>query len=369
MDRIRISSVRAISLIVSLAILMCLGPAMSLALGRSGAVYVLTNQSTGNAVMVYQRAPDGTLSFSGKFSTGGEGAGTGADPLGSQGSLVLGRGHHFLYAANAGSNDVSVFALDGLNLHLIGRAASGGTMPVSIAVDGPLVYVLNAGGTPNIAGFAFVPFIHWLLALPNSTRNLPGGTGSAPADVGFSPDGSVLMVTEKNTNQIDTFSVDDRGEASQPIANKSSGTTPFGLVFTHGGFALVVEAGTGALSSYEVDESGDLGTVTTSLSDGQTAACWVVVTDDSRFAYVANAGSNTISSYSVSRDGVLYLTNPDAATTAAPLDMALSSDSRFLYVRNGTNMISGFRVEEDGSLTPVGSVGGIPPGSQGIAAR
>lgn len=373
MPKTHFLSARKVAVIAALAVLICLAPAAKLAQGRSGAVYVLTNQSTGNAVMVYQRASDGTLSFSGTFSTGGKGAGTGADPLGSQGSLVLGRGHHFLYAANAGSNDVSVFAVDSLKLHLIGRTPSGGTMPVSVAVDGPLVYVLNAGGTPNITGFVFVPFIHWLLPLPNSTRNLPGGKGSAPAEVAFSPDGSVLMVTEKNTNKIDTFAVNDNGEASQPIANNSSGATPFGFVFTHGGFALVSEAGPGALSSYEVDERGDLGTLTTSLSDTQKAGCWVVATDDSRYAYVANTASDSISSYSVTRDGTLYLLNPTAAMTGSgtvPIDMALSDDSQFLYVRDGgTGMLSAFRVEADGSLTPVGSVGGVPAGSQGVAAR
>ena len=373
MPKVHILSLRKLVGLTALAALTCLGFATSPAQGRSGAVYVLTNQSTGNAVMVYQRVSDGTLSFSGTFSTGGTGVGTGADPLGSQGSLVLGRGHQFLYALNAGSNDVSVFAVDGLKLHLVTRTPSGGTMPVSIAVRGPLVYVLNAGGTPNITGFAFVPFIHLLLPLPNSTRNLPGGVGSAPAEVAFSPDGSVLMVTEKNTNKIDTFAVNDDGEASQPMPHKSSGATPFGFAFIHGGLALVSEAGPGALSSYEVDDSGDLGTLTTSLSDTQKAGCWVVATDDSRYAYVANTGSNSISSYSVTRDGVLYLLNPTAALTGSgtvPIDMALSNDSKFLYVRDaGTGMLSAFRVEADGSLTPVGTVGGIPSGSQGVAAR
>jgi len=82
--------------------------------GDPGAVYVLTNQ-TANSVLVFARAADGTLSFSGNFSTGGAGAGSGVDPLGSQGSLVLGIGHQRLFAVNAGSNDVSVFAVDGRN--------------------------------------------------------------------------------------------------------------------------------------------------------------------------------------------------------------------------------------------------------------
>jgi hypothetical protein len=53
-----------------------------------------------------------------------------------------------------------------------------------------------------------------------------------------------------------------------------------------------------------------------------------------------------------------------------PTDPALSSDSTFLYVRDGAlGVVDGFRVEADGSLTPVGTAPGNPTGSQGLAAR
>ena len=55
-----------------------------------GAVYILSNQSPQNSVLVYGRASDGALTFSGSFLTGGNGAGTGGDPLGSQVRSCLG---------------------------------------------------------------------------------------------------------------------------------------------------------------------------------------------------------------------------------------------------------------------------------------
>src|SRR5690242_15195436 len=79
-------------------------PAMAQGRDVPGAVYVLSNQNP-NSVLVYARSANGTLSFSGSFLTGGTGAGTGVDPLGSQGSIVLGQGSRFLFAVNAGSND------------------------------------------------------------------------------------------------------------------------------------------------------------------------------------------------------------------------------------------------------------------------
>src|SRR5690348_3142899 len=74
----------------------------------AGAVYALSNDAAGNAVLVYDRADDGTLTAAGSVATGGLGLGAG---LGSQGALVFGKKNKYLFAVNAGSNDISVFAV------------------------------------------------------------------------------------------------------------------------------------------------------------------------------------------------------------------------------------------------------------------
>lgn len=372
-DQIKGLFVRSVLAIAVSATLLVVFPRAVRAGGHHGAVYVLTNQATGNAVMVYRRAHDGSLSLSGTFLTGGKGMGTGADPLGSQGALVLGPGGRLLFAVNAGSNEISEFAVDRGGLRLLDKEPSGGVMPVSIAVRGWVVYVLNAGGTPNVSGFAINVFNNRLRPLPGSTHNLPGGNAAAPAQVGFDRDGDVLMVTEKGTSTIDTYTVDDDGRLSSPVTTPSSGATPFGFAFAHRGIAVVSEAGPNALSSYQVHEDGSVQLLSGSIANGQKATCWAVVTEDGRYTYTANASSGTISSYDLARDGFLSLLDATAGVLpsgSAPTDMAFSRDSRFLYVRDGGhNAVTGFRVESDGSLTPVGSVTGIPAGAQGIAAR
>src|SRR5215204_2153896 len=171
---------------------------------KSGAVYVLTNQPS-NAVAAFDRAPDGTLTPAGMFSTGGSGnpvAQPGdppTDPLASQGALILSDNNKFLFAVNAGSNEISVLSIGKNSLTLVDKVSSGGVRPISLTVHENVLYVLNEGGTPNITGFT-VGDNGELTPLPGSTRPLAGGSAADPAQVGFSHDGAFLIVTEKATN-------------------------------------------------------------------------------------------------------------------------------------------------------------------------
>ena len=126
----------------------------------------------------------------------------------------------WLYAVNAGSNDVSAFAIEGDALTLTDRVASGGTQPVSITANGGLVYVLNAG-TRTISGFSSVNGA--LTPVAGSTQTL---LGSAPAQVQFAPSGNALVVTDKGTSTLETFIVGAGGGAGAPTSYPSAGSTP-----------------------------------------------------------------------------------------------------------------------------------------------
>jgi 6-phosphogluconolactonase (cycloisomerase 2 family) len=169
---------------------------------------------------------------------------------------------------------------------------------------------------------------------------------------------------------IESWRVNPLGYASGATQQASSGVTPFGFSITNRGFAIVAEAGSGAVSSYETHETGGLEPLSRSIPLGQQKApCWLATTGDGQYAYTANAGSGTISSLAIASDGEVQLLNPVAGVVAAPFDLALSRNSRFLYVRQGAGAVSAFRVAPDGSLSPVGTVTGLPVGAQGIAAR
>jgi 6-phosphogluconolactonase len=342
----------------------------------TGALYTETNAAAGNSVVAFDRATDGTLTLAGTYSTGG--LGTGAS-LGSQGALALSNNSQWLFAVNAGSNDISVFSMGPSGLSLADRTASGGTTPISVTSNGDLLYVLNAGGNGNITGFT-VDRDGQLSAIAGSTRPL-SGNATGPAQVQFSADGRLLAVTEKNTNSIDIYTVNKDGTSNGPMTHPSAGTTPFGFAFGKGGRLLVSEAFGGApnasaASSYTVDRDGNFQVVSASSPTHQTAACWLALSGNGRYAYTANAGSASISGYSVAQDGSLSLLDPSGisgTTGAHPADLAMSINSHYLYslnITNSTQSISAFEVQSDGSLSPaVGVNGGLPASAVGLASR
>jgi 6-phosphogluconolactonase len=349
---------------------------------HAGAVYVLTNQ-VNNEVSVFTRSHDGTLTFAASFPTGGAGdpvpipPDPPTDPLASQSALAIGLGNQFLFAVNAGSNQISVLKIKRSELALADIVDSGGIRPISLAFHEGLLYVLNEGGTPNITGFT-VADDGTLTPLPGSTRPLIGGTSADPAEISFNSNGTLLVVTEKAGNRLDTYTIDDDGLPSAPIDNPSNGMTPFGFAFNNSGTLIVSEAFGGvpnasAASSYSAPESGILSVVSGSVPNSQTASCWVVTTNNGKLAFVSNTGSGNVSSYSVGDEGTLALLNPVAGNTgmdSSPIDMALSNNSRFLYVHaGGSQAVVSFRVNKDRTVTMIDSDGGLPLGAQGIAAK
>ncbi len=349
---------------------------------HAGAVYVMTNQ-VNNAVAVFRRSATGMLTSAGEFPTGGsgdpvpQGTDPATDPLASQGALILGEDNEFSFAVNAGSNQISVLRIEGDELTIADLVDSGGVRPISLTLHENLLYVLNEGGTPNITGFT-VNDDGTLTPLPGSTQPLIGGTAADPAEVSFNADGTLLVVTEKAGNRIDTYTIDANGLPSAPIDNSSNGMTPFGFAFNDRGTLIVSEAFGGApnqsaVSSYNAPDSGILSVVSGSIPNFQTASCWVVIPNNGKSAFVSNTGSGTISSYGIGEDGTLTLINGTAADTgptSAPIDMALNNSSRFLYViAAGTQSVVSFRVARDGVLTPIDTDGGLPLGAQGIAAK
>jgi len=338
-------------------------------------VYTETNDPNGNQLVVLL-ARGGALNSVWRVPTGGRGNGAG---LGSQGAVTLSDDGLWLVAVNAGSNEVSLFFVGWFGAPiLLDVAPSGGTGPISAAIREGLVYVLNGDG---IAGLE----IGWHGGLsPLDVTQPLSAPGAGPAQIAFTPDGDALVVTEKATNCVDVFPLDEDGRAGPLTCHPSVGSTPFGFAFTETRDrhprrpdVLVVSeafggaAGASAVSSYLVDDT-ELRPVTRSAPTTQTAACWIAITPDRRFAYTTNTGSGTITGYRVRGNGVLVRLDDGVTgvTGGAPIDAAVSPDGDTLYVLDDSrDAITAFRVRGDGALVRMGESGPLPAASVGLAVR
>lgn len=362
-------SLTVLTMVSGIVITLCAAtPAATEEPNRAGFVYVMTNKSSGNTVVQFRRANDGSLGWMTEVPTGGNGTGAnGADPLGSQDSLTPSGDGQLLIAANAGSNEVSVLNARAGKLAWLSKSPSGGTFPNSVALFGDLVYVLNAKGTPNISGFR-LDTKGSLHAIPNAIVDLPAGSAGAN-DIRFSLGGDRILVTVSGTNQILEFDVGDDGVAGSPVPQQSAGNAPFGIRFGHDGAVLISEAA-GSVSSYRLEGDDILDVISAAVPDTQEASCWISVTGSKRNAYISDTGSGALSSYSVGPNGEVSLLKAIATTAAGPpIDSALSRDSRFLYVEESPlGEVQIFRVD-GASLLPIGQVTSLPAGIQGIAAQ
>ncbi len=339
--------------------------------GHPGApVFVQTNDQTGNQIVSYVPDTSGALHQVERVDTGGLGvaiAGAPVDKLASQGGLAADPGAGLLVGVNGGSNTISVFHSFGPYLSSPRVVSSGGTTPVSVAVRGDVIYVLNSGGAGSIQGY----YADSLTPIPGSNRSLgltPGLTPAflnTPGQIGFTPDGRHIVVTTKaNGSDIDVFNTTWWGGVSgAPVVNPSATPVPFGFTYDRSGDLVVTEALNSALTTYSVAANGTLKELASTV-DGLAALCWV--TTNGTFFFGANAGSADVTTYTVGAGGTpTVVTN--TTTDAGPVDLVASPDGRSLYVETGAgDLLDSFAVQSDGSLVSTGSVSPELPGHTGL---
>jgi DNA-binding beta-propeller fold protein YncE len=226
-----------------------------------------------------------------------------------------------------------------------------------------------------VAGFRIVN--DRLVAMAGSSRSLdlsntnPPNFLTSPGEIGFSPDGSELIVTTKaSTSSLDVLRVNGNGRVvGAPKVTADPGNVPFGFTFSPSGQLVVAEAGNSTVHTFALEAHGALASLSASVPDAQTALCWI--TPVGGYYYVANAGSSSVSAYTVGSDGTPALVGTNgivADTNAGPIDMAGSKDGSTLYVEaGGAGAVDEFHVGAGGSLTDLGNVADLGAGIEGIA--
>jgi 6-phosphogluconolactonase (cycloisomerase 2 family) len=124
--------------------------------GQRGFVYTETN-GTNNAVLVFNRAANGSLSLAATVPTGGLGGGVVS--VGSQGALALSQDRRWLFVANEGDGSISVMERTpaglqvGYNgeLSLLGNGVTaqtpGAPLDNALTRNGRYMYLVTGGGS------------------------------------------------------------------------------------------------------------------------------------------------------------------------------------------------------------------------------
>jgi hypothetical protein len=196
----------------------------------------------------------------------------------------------------------------------------------------------------------------------------------------------VLVVTERVANNIDTFLVAKNGLVTGPVVNPapvlaSAGpTNPFGFDFDSRGGLFVSDdfndaTGLAAVSSFRIGDDGVLQPASENVQSGESGACWVLVSRNSRYAYVVDAVSSAISTYSIDpkSEKLRFLGSVPSQTN--PTDIGASLDGKFVYALNPdetgyTPGITAYSVDpKTGMLTPLPGITGLPNTVDGLAVR
>lgn len=367
----------------------------------SGYVYAASNDAIANSVVRYGRTADGKLVYLDATPTGDKGVGSmvvvsgapnpnAVDPLFSNDSLVLSSDHTRLFVVNAGSDSVASFrvATDG-RLEKVGSYPTGGSLPTGLALHGDTLYVSHAkANTDGKQLFGFKAAADGSLSAIANAAYAPSAA-TVITHALFSPNGKWLTVVELMTGMLDVYPVSTDGSLGTVVATASAAPGPFGAQFLSDALLLVTEVHPGAMdagsvSSYKLETSGSLTPISTGISNGQNATCWLTATPDGKWVFASNTTSSNVSAYAVAGDGTLTLASASAATrapgtavdfmghpSAGPVDAWVTADGKYFYQQySGLGVVGAYRIGTDGSLTaiPDGDGANLPTiGAEGLA--
>jgi 6-phosphogluconolactonase (cycloisomerase 2 family) len=352
--------------------MMSMDPAAG-ATGRGGHLYLQTNELR-NAIIRYDRAPDGTLTEAERVLTGGAGSGV-FKPISGQASapnafegaasVVLTPDRRFLFATNGGDNSVSSFGVGAegkLTLIDVKRTgnvvdgASGTAKSLAYAPASGTLYVLHSFGPDHLRVMSVDADGNLTPRPERYTANTMDKPGRVPTMVVLSPDGKHLIVGT-TFDQLPTANPDGspilwvEGPDGAPKSIASNAPDPDGLVvfavrpggalgeasFQDAGcgspfypaflhhrpdhFVIGAAVGDGIVLA-RIDAAGKVTTgplVEIDTSAGKPSElCWLAVSPDDGFVFATNFGYSNLSSFRL--DGNVVSVAEDPACPKVPGD-------------------------------------------------
>ncbi len=275
-------------------------------------------------------------------------------------SIVIHPSKKFLYAANQGENDVSLFNIStGGGLTEVTPRTIVGTAPNLLAMDaaGGFLYVSNSGSN-TISVFSISASSGALTPV-----GAPFPIGSNALNMKLSPSGNVLYVTVAGSpGAVEVFS--NPSSENPPSTFVLAGTNPYGLAIDPGGTHLyTANTGDNSISAFTIASDGSLTPISGPLGEIYAAPLALFIDHSGKYLYVANEGSSNLAAFGIGSDGALtLLTNSPFGTGAQPSFITSDSTGKYLFVGNQSSpAIQSFSV--DGSTGTLTSVRSFPVGS------
>ncbi|KAJ7983090.1 hypothetical protein DFH06DRAFT_715224 [Mycena polygramma] len=280
-----------------------------------GAAYFMTNEPTGNYLVSSTIGSDGKLALYEAVNTGGIGAHglpapPGLDPLFSQGSVGVSEAKRFVANVNAGSNTVSVFAIDLFNpaqLWQVGKpVSSGGEFPTSLAINkaGTRVCVVNGGKVNGVSCYNYDAWVG-LTPLKNTIRSLKlnqttpaTGPPNTPSQIIFGQDEKTLIISVK-AGFLAVWDINADGSLSANFRTVTGGAAPFSLNHIPGKNALVASDPGVGYDIFDLDSDAKTAAVSTPIAN-QGANCWSVYSKESGNFYIIDVGRSVYTEVQVS---------------------------------------------------------------------
>ncbi|THH28585.1 hypothetical protein EUX98_g5595 [Antrodiella citrinella] len=349
------------------------------------AAYLMTNEPSGNNIIVASLASNGQVTFKSAVSTRGRGAhvtgNNGPDPLMSQGSIETSATGQLLAAVNAGSSTVSLFSINPQDPTMISQigepVSSEGEFPVSLAINkkGDAVCVLNAGQVNGVNCFAVDKSLG-LVRMNNTLRSLnlvadSGPSASAAHHVAFNDANDQLIATVVGTpGYLAIWDIQQDGSLSPNFTTvnpPSGGGGPFSLTAVPGTNAMV-SADTvigadvwdldGVTSATTANQTAPGRSASVAIS-GQMVTCWSTFSNKTGNFYFVDAGAATVTEVNLSQNLTATVVNqyPQVAGSAT-LDVSIAAvgGNEFMYVIAGnTTSVDVLDLRAPGNATNVGS--------------
>ena len=327
-------------------VLLALLPASLLAVN---VVYTNNDGTSANSVSAYAVDTNGAVSLIASYPTGG--TGTGGGFYASNRIIVI---NNFLFASNAGSNNVSAFTIDSTTGALTAVAGSpfatggynnSGESGISLAAtpDGKYLYAGNSG-SQDVTLFSIGS--NGALTAVGSPLYVVGTMSSMKV----SPNGRFLVLAFPDLSEVAVYSIASNGTL-QAVQN-----SPFSISATATGVDMDcasshVFAGLAASNSvkvYNIDSTtGALTLNSVSPAIPSVSSAQVVqLSPDDQTLYVSNQGAHAVSAFSVASDGTLTLATATPVGTgnqyAYPGGLAINADGTFLFAGDPIPAISVF---------------------------